>query len=197
MPVLLSLSAFDEATIRYIDFGGLQRASLGGPDQRLNRLGNRFAVDFQIGDLRSDMAEGRLLRQQLVRAKHQGARSLFPQDGLDTGTPGSPVVNGASQTGSTIVLRGFAAGYVVVTGQPFSIISGGRRYVYTADADALVPGSGNISLPITPLIRVPPTDGATCEFATPYIEGNVVSDISWIYRPGNWQGQIVSIEEAA
>lgn len=198
MSILLRITAFDDATISFVDSGGILRPIMrGGALQRLNRLGDHFAVTYNVGDVRSDSPEGRLLRQQLIMAKTQGAIALFPQDGRDTGAPGSPVVNGAGQTGSTINLRGFAASYPVLTSQPFSIISGGRRYLHTANADTAANGSGGMALAITPMLRISPGDGAICEFATPYIEGFITSDISWVFTPGNWQGQSVTIEEAA
>lgn len=198
MSILLNITAFDDATISFIDAGGILRSPLrGAAMQRLNRLGDHFAVTYNVGDVESSSAEGRELRQQLIQAKLQGARALFPQDGLDTGTPGSPVVNGAGQTGSALNIRGFTAGYNVFVGQPFSLIHAGRRYLHTANVTAIAASNGQTAVSLAPMLRVSPADGAVLEFATPYIEGLITSDVSWVYTPGNWQGQTVTIEEAA
>jgi hypothetical protein len=195
--VLLSIDAFDEAVIRDRDFGGLLRPIMGGPDQRLNRLGDRFAVDYTLGDVESDSALGRALRAQLLQGKRQGALALFPQDGFDLGTIGTtPRVNGGGQLGTSLTVDGFPAGFVVPQGLFFSLITGGRRYVYCTASATTMNGSGAGSLTLTCMIRVAPADNSLVEVSTPYVEGFITSDVSFVYRPGNWQGQVVSIEEA-
>ncbi len=97
----------------------------------------------------------------------------MPQPGLDIGNPGAPVVNGSGQAGLALMLRGFAAGYVVREGQFFSIIHGGRRYLHCAESDATANFSGGLILGLYPMLRIKPLDGAVCEFAKPYIEGIV------------------------
>jgi hypothetical protein len=153
-----------------LDFGAVQQGALGGAAQRLNRLGTRFGMVFEVAPASSGTT-GRIFFLRLIRALRQGAIMAVPQPGLVIGSPGAPVVNGAGQTGSTLALRGFSAGYQVREGQFFSLIVGGRRYLHTFGADGAASGSGTLSIAIEPMLRVIPPDGATAEVAQPYIEG--------------------------
>ncbi|MBB4837299.1 hypothetical protein HNP52_000350 [Sphingomonas kyeonggiensis] len=160
------------AVPRLLDWGADQKAPQGGAYQRLNRLGNRFALDISYPRLKPE-PDGRILASRLRRAKTEGALFPVPQPGLSVGVPGNPVVDGAGQAGAAILLRGFTAGYQVREGQFFSIIHGGRRYLHCASADAVAGGDGKVTLSIHPMLRIQPSNGAICEFAKPYIEGIV------------------------
>ena len=175
MSVLLPQPRLPQKAVpRLIDAGGIQQGGPGGVAQRLNRLGNRFALDIAYPRLKPE-PDGRILAARVRKAVVEGALFPFPQPGLNIGTPGSPVVNGAGQTGSGLSLRGFAAGYAYREGQFFSIIIASRRFLYQASADGAADGSGNAFVPILPMIRVPPADGSICEFAQPYIEGFITA----------------------
>lgn len=151
-------------------FGGVMTPPGGGAAQMLKRVGDRYTLTVTPPLMRSE-PDGRIYVARLRRALREGAIFAFPQDQLTIGTPGSPLVNGAGQTGMTLNIDGFTAGYIVREGQFFSIIIGGRRYLYAAAAQTAANGSGQIALPIEVPIRLSPTDNAVCEFATPMIEG--------------------------
>ncbi len=157
---------------RLLDWGADQKAPMGGAFQRLNRLGNRFALVITYPRLKPE-PDGRILAARLRRAKTEGALYPFPQPGLDIGNPGAPVVNGADQSGSVLILRGFTAGYVLREGQFFSIIHGGRRYLHEASADAVATAAGGMTVSLNPMLRIRPANGAIVEVAKPYIEGIV------------------------
>jgi hypothetical protein len=169
------------AVPKLLDYGADQKAPMGGASQRLNRLGNRFSLDITYPRLKPE-PDGRILSARLRRAKTEGALFAFPQPGLVIGNPGAPVVDGAGQAGSTLNLRGFTTGYLIREGQFFSIIHGGRRYLHTAAADVAASPTGTVALPITPMLRISPGNGAICEFAKPYIEGPIGGssvDVEW------------------
>lgn len=155
---------------RLRDFGAWLEPPMGGPAQRLNRIGNRFSVDVDVATSPSTTT-GRVIVARLMRGLTAGVMLPFPQD-FDPGAVGNAVVvNGGNQTGSNLALKGFPAGYIVREGQFFSIIYGGRRYVHSAAADTAVAADGSVTLPIFPMLRISPNDGAVCEFAVPMIEG--------------------------
>lgn len=171
MSILLPSSPGIRAAVpSLIDYGGLLKAGLGGPTQRLNRLGSRHALKISLPPMPSE-PDGRLWASALRRAMQDGALYPFPQDRFSVGSPGAPLVNGAGQTGSTLVMDGFTPSYAARAGQFFSIIHNGRRYLHSATADTSANGSGQISLPIFPMLRISPADNAVCEFAAPMIEG--------------------------
>jgi hypothetical protein len=171
MSILLpSKPGFRSGKPRLIDFGVTVTPPMGGPAQRLNRLGNRFGLDITFATAGA-AGTGRVLVSRLMQGLTQGVLFYFPQD-LDPGDVGyGPCVNGASQTGSHLQLRGFPAEYQVVEGQFFSLVYGGRRYLHAAATDGIAGNDGTLNLPIFPMLRVSPNDGAICEFAGPLIEG--------------------------
>jgi hypothetical protein len=77
---------------------------------------------------------------------------------------GSPVADGAGQTGSTVNIRGadlsvtdwIKAGDVLVWG----------RTIHIATTDASTDGAGDVAVPIAPQIRRSPTDGETVFVST-------------------------------
>lgn len=79
-------------------------------------------------------------------------------------TPGTPVVNGASQTGKTLAIDGLPVtetNYLSVGDYvAYDVPSGGRQmHKLTAQADT--DGGGAVTLAIRPPIRESPADGAT------------------------------------
>lgn len=183
MSVALPLApAPRESTPSYLDFGGTLKPIFGGAMQKLLRLGDRFALNVTLPPLSlfggNDLA--RVWIARLVTAQRSGALLPWPQPGFDPGAPGAPLVDGANQAGSSLSLRGFSNGYTVREGQFFSIIHGGRRYVEMATATMSASAAGALVLPISPMLRIRPADGAICEFARPFIEGFLDGDTrSW------------------
>lgn len=154
----------------YVDFGGILRPFLGGVDQKLNRLGDRFALDVTMPLM--PLAEtGRVWIARLIRAQREGALMEWPQPGFDVGAPGNPVVNGAGQAGSFLDVRGLTPGYRLLEGQFFSIIQSGRRYLQVVAADIAASAGGAAVIPIAPMLRMRPANGAIVEIARPMIEG--------------------------
>jgi hypothetical protein len=175
MPITLPTPRLPQrATPRLMNMGSWQG---GGADQWVERLGTRWALDVQMPRLRPE-PDGRVFGAALANAHAAGDTVLWPwpQPGLAIGTPGSPLVNGAAQSGRSLVADGFTASYPAKAGQFFSIVSGSRRYLYQLSADATANGSGGVSLPLTTRLRVSPADNAVLEFAAPFIEGKLAGD---------------------
>lgn len=160
-----------KATPRFLDYGGVLMPPGGGVGQKLIRPG-RFAIVITYSQLRPE-PDGRVLGAALRRAKQEGALFPFPEPGIPAADYGNPIVNGAGQTGETLQLRGLTAGVTILDGKFFSLIYGGRRYLHHAAADTVVGASGAVALPIFPMLRISPNDGATIELAKPYIEGEL------------------------
>jgi len=110
----------------------------------------------------------------------QGARDTvafdWPLPDAGVGSPGAPLVKGAGQTGTSLVIDGFNVGYAIKDGQFFSLIQGGRRYLHMATADATASGAGEATVSFLPMLRVSPSDNAVVEFAQPKIEGLIQTD---------------------
>ena len=160
-----------------IDFGTFLEPPLGGPTQRVDRMGNRFAASFTMPPM-PHAALGRKWLARLLRGKTEGARIAWPLLDFNPGLPGSPVVNGSGQTGRTLLVRAGQPNYIYREGQPFSIKTGGRHHLYFVDAEVIASGTGTATLSVTPMLRVPHLDGDECHFAQPMFEGFVVGE-SW------------------
>lgn len=177
------------------DFGSSLRGPLGGSTQRVNRLGNRWALTVEMGPMTSD--DGRDWSAALSSGLRNGVLFAFLQPGLTIGSPGTPLVNGASQVGSSLIADGFSADYAMVAGQFFSVSISSQRYVYQLSADVTASGAGAATLAISPPLRLSPGDGDTLEFATPYIEGLLTGVPSWFMQSDRLaRGFSFTIEEA-
>lgn len=164
---------------RLIDWGGRLVPILGGPVQNLFRLGTRFSLEFQLPPMPSEPT-GRRWAADLIMAKHSGAIMPFIQDQFNVGAPGLPVVDGAGQTGMTLEMRSVTPGYAFRYGQFFSLIHGGKRYLHMVAAQAIVGSDGKVAVPIFPMLRVIPADGAVLEVGQPKIEGSLLgNEVAW------------------
>lgn len=159
-----------DASPALLDFGGFLEPALGGEVQRIDRMGNRFALDVTMPPLESVTA-GRIWVSRLISGKTEGVRMEFPLLSFDPGNPGSPVVNGGGQSGRTLAVRGFSPSYLVREGQFFTHVHAGRYYLYKVDANTAATAGGLGVLPITPMLRAEPSDGDVLLFAQPMIEG--------------------------
>ena len=164
---------------RMIDFGGQLRPPMGGPVQHIDRLGTRHAIDITIPLMRAE-PDGRIWSAALRMAKLYGALVPYRQDGLKVGIPGAPTVNGAGQSGTTLLIHNFTPVYSVRFGQAFSLVHAGRRYLHFAAEDRVVASDGTITLAIFPMLRVIPADGDLCEFGIPMIQGSLSgNELAW------------------
>lgn len=168
---------------RLIDFGGFLTPDSGGPMQRINRLGNRYALAITMPPVRG--AAGRILVNRLIRGKMEGVRTSWPLDDFDPGTPnvanGSAIViDGAGQAGTTLAVMNVAPRYAFREGQPISLEISGQHYFDFVSAPAKAGADGKVSLQLTLPLRKPPATGSVLHVAKPMIEGFIVgSEIAW------------------
>ncbi|MGB7407148.1 MAG: hypothetical protein WA908_01465 [Pontixanthobacter sp.] len=154
-----------------LDFGGSVQGSIGGSSQRINRLGNRWQVEIVLPTM--DLALARSWSQKLLRGRRKGILWPVRQMGIVTGSPGAPVVNSSEEAGDQLRLRGLQPGYVLRTGQAFSLVTGGRRYIYKVAEPQRADASGRAVVEINPPLRAEPMDGDAVEIARPFLQGMV------------------------
>lgn len=81
---------------------------------------------------------------------------------------GTPVVDGGSQTGSTLDVRGFDPSETVLkAGDYIQLGSGATTSLHKVLNDATSDGSGDVTLDIFPDLRSSPSDGATVVISNP------------------------------
>lgn len=180
MAILLPAEPVPQSwTPRPLDWGGELTPMLGGEVQRLNRLGDRLAVDVVLTPTQ-DAALAQAYVSRLRRARRDAALMAWPQLNLPIGDPGLVTVDGAGQAGSTLAVKGLASGYALREGQFFSLVSDGHRYVHAVTAAATAPTSGLLTLAIEPRLRISPSNHDVIELAAPKIEGLVSGlDAGW------------------
>ncbi|HYI42687.1 MAG TPA: hypothetical protein VD768_03595 [Sphingomicrobium sp.] len=158
-----------------IDFGGVLTPGLGAEEQRINRLGNRFGILLGMPPAPAH-DRGRILVSRMIRAKTEGLRVELPLLGFRPGSPGSPVVDGNGQSGTSLAVRGFSPNYPVREGQWFTHKRGDHGLLYNVAAAATADAAGEAVLTIAPMLRVEPEDGDVLLFGRPTIEGLVHGD---------------------
>jgi hypothetical protein len=151
-----------------LDFGALRTPPLGGPVQRINRLGNRYAIELNLPAM--DPFDARLWSAALARAVTQGARWRLRQVGLDIGPLRNVVVAGAGQAGTTLAVSGGTPGAPWHAGQFFNLVAGGRRYLHQLAAAGRFAADGTAALPLAEMLRTVPAATAPLDFL-PVIEG--------------------------
>lgn len=162
-----------------MDWGATLTPALGGPSQRVNRMGSRFRISVSMPPLPSAIL-GRQWVNRLVMGKAQGVRMPLPLLDFNPGTTGTIKVNLSGQSGMTLNVKGATAGYQFKEGQPFSIQTGGKHYLYMVAADTTASGTGTAALPLSIMLRKQHLDNDVCFFSQPMIEGFVSGDeIGW------------------
>jgi hypothetical protein len=130
--------------------------------------------------MRQDVAD--TFTAALARAKRQGVRIYLPVR-VPQGIPGSPVVDGAGQTGSTLAVRGLVAGYAARVGFWLTILEAAdddTGYLHRMFQTSVADGTGDAVWEIEPPLRAPFADGDVIHIGNPYIEGFIDGD-SWGY----------------
>lgn len=172
--------------------------TFAGPTTRVQRLGSRWAIDFELPPML--FADAMAWVAALTKAEGDTVVIDVPQPGFDPGAPGTPLVNGAAQAGSSINLDGFASGYLAKAGQWFSLTISGQRFLYQVAADkaattGVTPGV-MAALAISPMIRRAPADNAAVEFALPKIEGFLSGrETGWTVDVARMVGLSFTIQE--
>ncbi len=149
-----------------LDYGLIQR---GASSLRVNRAGNRWRIAFSYPPMQPDKA--RTFTGRLTRAKRDGVKVALPLI-VPQGAPGVTVVDGAGQSGTTLAVRGFNAGYPIKEGFWLTAIDAdGVGYLHQVAETVRADASGEATLSIDPPLRTPLLDGAAIELGEPWIEG--------------------------
>jgi len=155
---------------RYLDFGSVTEPPLGGETLRINRAGNRWAMQFTWPFMAPEEAE--VFTSRLTSAQSQGVRIPVPLLGRVYAIPPGAVVNGNSQSGTTISVRGLGGGFAWSEGQWINFVDPqGRYHLHKTTSAGVANGTGIGSIAIEPPARFVMNDGAQVEMGAPVIEG--------------------------
>ena len=169
-----------------------------GAIQTIDRGGERWIITLQYTNLKGDDVAS--ITSFLAKLNGQQHRVTLPFFGVDNqgAFGGTPVVNGASQTGTTLDIRGGTDGVTgwIKAGDFFSFNS--ELKICTADANtsSASPGGGTATISFSPRIRTSPSDGDSILTTAPtgvfMLAG---STQSWNYRPGDFSDFTIQIIE--
>lgn len=171
MSVVIPRQRIASAALRPLLFSGEQEGILGGVDLPVPRMGDRFAIDVQTAQLRQDDAS-RALIAALTSATTDDAIIAIGQPGVSAGGTNG-LVSGNGQGGTTLNVRGLAAGQTIPANYYLSVVHGGRRQVYMTRAAAVAGSNGIAALSIWPMLRFLTVDGEIVELLEPKIEGKL------------------------
>lgn len=150
-----------------------------------------------------DEAQWRVFSAFVARMEGEAGRLYFgpPHAKAPRGSvAGTPVVNGANQTGSQLALKGFTSGAagVLLTGDYIAVDVDGGRSLFLVTADVNADGSGNANVLIKPRIRLSPADEAAVITASPTCVMKLESDDTggMDFDPGVLGVATVSLVEA-
>lgn len=185
------------ASVALIDAGDTVGGAVGGADLRVDRPGSRYQIEVTYPPMRGSV--GRLFVARLIRGKQLGIRIPYPLQGVNQGSPGSPVVDGADQQGKIVNLRGCTPGHVFKEGFWTSLEdANGHHYLDNVAETVRVEPDGTVALPLALALRTPFADGAIVHAAKPMIQGLVVGDeAQWQMALADFQQISFTIKEAA
>jgi hypothetical protein len=199
MILLPTVPAPSNVAVDVIDFGGLLTPPLGGPVQRINRIGARYQLQVQLPPMMAASTNGRHWIARITTARQAGARFMLNLDGLNVGTPGTVIVSAATAGYTNIIpMSGFTANYPLVEGQWITIVHGGQRYLYMVASDVVASAGGVANVTTTLPIRTSLAASDIVEIANPSIEGNLTTSASWSSGVERWlKAPSFTIAEAA
>jgi hypothetical protein len=150
-------------------FDGRFESPLSGSIQQLLRPGARWEATFSWTTLsEADWHQLAAWWNQMAQANYRCALPNYAYQALGS-LAGTPLVNGAAQTGSTLATKGWTASAsgVLKAGDMFQITDGTKHQLVMVTADANADGLGHSSVSITPPLRISPTDASALVVANP------------------------------
>lgn len=173
-------------TPRLVRTSGDLVSPLGGPTQRITRLGSRYAFDVDLPTLDAACAAKWLSAPLQAEAEGQTLGLTVPQM-IDTDN-----LVGVTGTGAVGSNRVTWAGAAPSAGQWFSFVSGGRHYLHLVTS---TDGAAKLAR-VSPLLRVAMPIGTALEFIAPVLEG-FVEETQWSLEFFKFVGHRFTLTENA
>lgn len=153
---------------RLLDFGQDVNA-IRGAAQRIASPGQRHALDLALPAMSRACAGEWMAARKRARAQGRPVRYTIPARSGQLSL-GTVLVDGASQTGEFLAVKGLNAAPEV--GRGFSVFAEGGIEYHEVVGEVTVT-SGYARLPISPPLRGSPEDAAALNFAGPEFEGMI------------------------
>lgn len=188
----------DSATNKLMFNTGTATSPFTGGRQTTNLPGARWSLKYTYKDLSMELSR-KLSGIQAVLAggaeiAHIRDYTFFPRMSAPLG---APIVNGASQVGSSLKTSGWKAGQVVLEfGDRLSYLAtDGLYHLHTVTANISSDENGIAYVPISPPLHNPPVDGAHVETINPIVSVTC-TDSGEVSIDGVVSGITLQFEEA-
>lgn len=142
---------------------GMSQSPFAGSQQTYEWPGEWFEADFNLPPMKRSTAAAWVAFLVSLRGRLGTFLVGDPSAQSPLGSaPGSPVVNGANQTGISLATRGWTANRsgILLPGDYISVGAGATTRLYMNLTQANSDSSGNATLDIFPTLRESPGDGA-------------------------------------
>lgn len=156
-------------TPRLITTRGELRSAFGGSMQRISRTGSRWAFDVVMPPMTAATA----LEWVNILEEADTCILRLPEPGITIGSPGTPLVNGATQTGTSLITDAWTASYAIPKGKFFGVSVSGLQYLYQTTTAVTASGAGAATLVLRPMLRASPADNAALIVNPATVEGFV------------------------
>jgi len=173
---------------RLVRVSGDLVSPLGGPTQRITRLGSRYAADVELPTLDADCA-ARWIGAALQAEAEGATLSLVMPQMVDLKPMLGAALTGTGAAGSNAVTY---VGPDPKPGMWFSFVAGGRHYLHLVTA---VNVAGH-SLKVSPLLRVAMPAATALEYLAPVLEG-FAEETTWSLEFFKFVGHRITITENA
>lgn len=143
------------ADIELVDRGGTMVGTLGGDEQRIDRIGTKFSVEFTLRPLTAEQA--RIFVPRLLRATREMGLIKFPQPGIVPQTVGDFAVSVAEPANSEAIWiksnNAADIGRLLLEGQAIEFRTGGFSFIHMVTADIAVQNDLAVRVGIFPPLR--------------------------------------------
>lgn len=153
-------------------------SALTGSAQTLDRQAFKWRLQYTYNNLRTDNRATMLALIASLRGQSNRLRVPVHDNPARGSYGGTPLVDGASQTGNTLTVDGCSLSVTnwIRAGDYFSVIVNGEPELKMATADASSDGAGDITLTFEPKLRASPDNNAAI-----YVEDGVLSTPKGIF----------------
>lgn len=143
----------------------LHRSRFSGATQAVrNQGGEQWAADVQLPAMQVTNKQIWMAFLNSLAGTYGYFRMGDPAYTGPRGTAGgSPLVNGGSQTGNSLITDAWSAGATFLKGDYFQL----GDYLYQVNTDTTADGSGNMTLVFEPGLRASPADNAALTISAP------------------------------
>lgn len=165
----------------YLQFNTQQFESpLSKAIQRVSLSGPRWIASFSLPAMTRDFALEWVTFFNNLKGNANTFESFDPEGKFPRGSAGGvPLVNGASQTGNTLITDGWPISTtgILLKGDYFSVNNELKQIIENADSD----GAGNSTLTFEPALRNSPANNAPIITTLPIVEMILTSDDAGIF----------------